>query len=86
MEALAAHISETGKAGFNSGKSEWKDDIFAFLACRAAVKANRVLADPEIIALCRDLDAIPFASNCPHGRPVFIRFSHKEIEKMFRRS
>jgi len=87
MENLAAHIAETGRTtGIESGTSEWKDNIFAFLACRAAVKANHELEDREISALCRDLDSTPFASNCPHGRPVFIHFSHKEIERMFRRA
>lgn len=87
MENLAAHIAETGRAaGPETGTSEWKDNIFAFLACRAAVKANHELDDREISALCRDLDSIPFASNCPHGRPVFIHFSHREIERMFRRA
>lgn len=85
MENLAARISETGRAS-GSGTSEWQDDIFAFLACRAAVKANHELGDPEINALCRELDSIPFATNCPHGRPVFIHFSHREIERMFRRA
>jgi DNA mismatch repair protein MutL len=87
MESLAAGISERGRAvGPDTGTSEWKDNIFVFLACRAAVKANHELDDREISALCRDLDSIPFASNCPHGRPVFIHFSHREIERMFRRA
>lgn len=85
MEGLAVHISETGRAGCETGTGEWRDNIFTFLACRAAVKANHELDDREISALCRDLDSIPFASNCPHGRPVFIHFSHREIERMFRR-
>ena len=80
---LAAHISETGKP---AETEEWRDNIFAFLACRAAIKANREMSEQEIDALCRDLDSIPFASNCPHGRPVFVCFSRREIEKMFRRA
>jgi DNA mismatch repair protein MutL len=44
------------------------------------------MSEQEIDALCRDLDSIPFASNCPHGRPVFVCFSRREIEKMFRRA
>ncbi|MEN6463769.1 MAG: DNA mismatch repair endonuclease MutL [Syntrophaceae bacterium] len=87
MESLAARIAETGRAkGPGAGTEDWREDIFAFLACRAAIKANRELDDREISALCRDLDSIPFASNCPHGRPVFIHFSHREIERMFRRA
>jgi DNA mismatch repair protein MutL len=91
MESMAAQILETGApAGRDKdmmpGTDGWKDKIFAFLACRAAVKANREMDGREIAALCRDLDSIPFASNCPHGRPVLIHFSHREIERMFRRA
>jgi DNA mismatch repair protein MutL len=64
---------------------ERKDKILASLACRAAIKANRVLSGEEVDALCRDLEATPFNLTCPHGRPISINFSLSEIERMFKR-
>ena len=64
---------------------ERKDKILASLACRAAIKANRILSTEEVAALCRDLEETPFNLTCPHGRPISINFSLSEIERMFKR-
>ncbi|HNY50019.1 MAG TPA: DNA mismatch repair endonuclease MutL [Smithella sp.] len=64
---------------------ERREKILASLACRAAIKANRVLSREEVAALCRDLEATPFNLTCPHGRPITINFSLSEIERMFKR-
>ncbi|MFZ3055262.1 MAG: hypothetical protein WA098_00750, partial [Smithella sp.] len=64
---------------------EKREKILASLACRAAIKANRVLSNEEIAALCRELEATPFNLTCPHGRPITINFSLSEIERMFKR-
>jgi DNA mismatch repair protein MutL len=64
---------------------ERREKILASLACRAAIKANRVLSNEEINALCRELEATPFNLTCPHGRPIMINFSLSEIERMFKR-
>ena len=64
---------------------EKKEKILAALACRAAIKANRVLSGEEVAALCRDLEETPFNLTCPHGRPISISFGLGEIERMFKR-
>ncbi len=64
---------------------EKKEKILASLACRAAIKANRVLSSEEAAALCRDLEETPFNLTCPHGRPITINFPLSEIERMFKR-
>jgi DNA mismatch repair protein MutL len=65
--------------------AERREKIFTALACRAAVKANRRLSDPEVGSLCRDLDALPRAATCPHGRPLTVPISVIELEKLFKR-
>jgi DNA mismatch repair protein MutL len=64
---------------------ERKEKILAALACRAAIKANSVLTPEEVASLCRDLEETPNNLTCPHGRPINIRFSLGEIERMFKR-
>ncbi|SEM56113.1 DNA mismatch repair protein MutL [Syntrophus gentianae] len=64
---------------------EKRDKIYAFLACRGAVKAGKQLTREEVVQLCRDLDATPFAATCPHGRPVYVLYPQREIERMFKR-
>jgi len=62
-----------------------KEKIYAFLACRGAVKAHRKLTPQEVAALCKDLDAIPNAASCPHGRPVYLIYTTGDLERMFKR-
>jgi DNA mismatch repair protein MutL len=64
---------------------ERKEKILASLACRAAIKANTMLSPEEVTALARDLEVTPFNSTCPHGRPIIVKFSLGEIERMFKR-
>jgi DNA mismatch repair protein MutL len=62
-----------------------KDKIYAFLACKGAIKANHKLSPLEVAALVKDLDAIPHIASCPHGRPVFLSYTLWDIEKIFKR-
>ena len=64
---------------------EKREKILASLACKAAIKANRLLSHEEVSALCRELEVTPFNLTCPHGRPITISFSLSEIERMFKR-
>ncbi len=65
--------------------NERKEKVFAFLACKGAVKAGQSLSPVEVMALCRDLDLTPNISTCPHGRPVWVSFSLHDLERMFKR-
>lgn len=61
------------------------DELFHSIACRAAIKANdRSTIDElqQIAELVINNDEIRY---CPHGRPVMITLSKKDIEKQFRR-
>jgi len=64
---------------------ERREKIFTALACRGAVKANRTMTGQEVAGLCRELDALPHASSCPHGRPLAVSIPVAELEKMFKR-
>jgi DNA mismatch repair protein MutL len=62
-----------------------RDKVYAFLACKGAVKANHKLSPLEVAALVKDLDSIPNIASCPHGRPVFLAHTLKDLEIMFKR-
>ncbi len=61
------------------------EEILARIACHSVVRGAHPLNTVEIRALFASMDAVDFASNCPHGRPVLQRITLGEIEKMFRR-
>ena len=60
-------------------------DKIATRACKSAVKGHDVLSDEEIRALLVDLSNCKNPFSCPHGRPVFIQITEKELEKRFKR-
>ena len=82
IKDILAELADLGKA---HSLEQVRDKIFASMACKGAIKANDGITEPEVAQLCRDLDRIPHASTCPHGRPVYIRFSYADLEKMFKR-
>jgi DNA mismatch repair protein MutL len=84
-ELLHELLEEFSKTEKLLGLEERKEKIWALLACKGAVKANQELSEAEVEMLCRNLDATPFPSTCPHGRPVFISFKTGDLERMFKR-
>lgn len=55
------------------------------LACKASLKANKVLSEGEMQTLLDNLFTCNNPFTCPHGRPVIIVYSDTELDKMFRR-
>lgn len=71
---------------FGSGTlNEVKYNLIATKACKSAVKANCQLNTDEIKILLSKLMELENPFTCPHGRPIIIKFSLVEIEKMFKR-
>jgi DNA mismatch repair protein MutL len=64
---------------------EIKYNKIASLACKAAVKANNQLSEPEMNKLISDLRYIEEPFTCPHGRPTIIKMTLNELEKRFKR-
>jgi DNA mismatch repair protein MutL len=59
--------------------------IAATTACHAAVKANYPLTYEKMMHILDELRATAYSSVCPHGRPVMLRLTRREIEKNFDR-
>jgi len=60
-------------------------DVLATMACHSAVRAHDVLADSEVQELFRQFDSQDALGHCPHGRPTFVRWSGRDLEKLFHR-
>jgi len=59
--------------------------IAATTACHAAVKANYPLTYEKMTHILDELRATAYSTVCPHGRPVMLRLTRREIEKNFER-
>lgn len=68
-----------------SNNYDLKDDRFAIMACKSAIKANDRIQNIEIESLFKQLEKCENPYTCPHGRPIMVEISKVEIEKMFKR-
>lgn len=65
--------------------TEKEDRAMYTVACKAAVKANHRLHHGEMAVLLRDIFALDNINTCPHGRPIIVSMTKKELEKEFKR-
>jgi len=59
--------------------------IAASTACQAAIKVNMPLDQTKMEWLLAELAKADYPMSCPHGRPVVLRYSVREIERAFKR-
>jgi DNA mismatch repair protein MutL len=68
-----------------AGVTEALRRLAATMACHAAVKANDPLTREKMQYLLDELRRTAHSSVCPHGRPVVLRLTRREIERNFDR-
>ena len=61
------------------------DELYHSISCKAAIKANDESSMVELQALVNSIYGRDDIKYCPHGRPVMIKLSKKDIEKQFKR-
>ncbi len=78
-------VEKTAETGSGPGLEKAIDKCLILMACHGAIRANQALTDREIKTLLDQLDKCENPSNCPHGRPTWIRLTKGYIEKSFGR-
>lgn len=81
VEKLAAKFAENN---VNAG-GELFDDILHSIACKGAIKAHDITDITELEQLAREVFDDKTIRFCPHGRPVMVTLTKREIEKYFNR-
>ena len=82
VESLAADLL----AGRREHKDTVRDELLHTVACKAAIKAGWVSDEQELLAIAREVMAREDLKYCPHGRPICVSLSKKQIEKQFKRT
>ena len=82
VRALAQDLDGLDKG---SAIEETLRQLAATVACHAAVKANDRLTPDKMVYILDELRRTAHSSVCPHGRPVVLRLTRREIEKRFGR-
>ena len=85
----AAQTLETMSADLMAGRRESRqtvrDELLHTVACKAAIKAGWKNDRQELEALVKTVMANEDLKYCPHGRPICIRLTKKQLEKQFKR-
>ncbi|HEY3862251.1 MAG TPA: DNA mismatch repair endonuclease MutL [Verrucomicrobiae bacterium] len=79
-------VDEMKAAGQGVNALRLGENVIAKTVCRHAVKANDLLAGPELENLIEDLRHCAMPYTCPHGRPTLIEMNFNELEKKFGRT
>ena len=86
----AAETVETIAADLLSGRrterDTVRDEVLHTVACKAAIKAGWKNDERELYDLAKKVMADDELKYCPHGRPICISLSKKQLEKQFKRS
>jgi DNA mismatch repair protein MutL len=62
-----------------------RTQIAASIACHAAIKVNTPLEQNKMEWLLEELAKTDCPMSCPHGRPVVLRYSVRDIQRAFKR-
>ena len=82
VESLASDLL----AGRQEDIGSLRDELLHTVACKAAIKAGWHTDSREMQALVEQVMAREDLKYCPHGRPICITLSKKQLEKQFKRS
>ena len=81
IESVIDFISNTDEFSVN----KYREEMSIMMSCKQSIKANHYLDLTQMRALLKDLSQCKSPYTCPHGRPVIIKWTTYEIEKMFNR-
>jgi len=85
VKSLLGAAADDESRGHFTEVLDAQERVLADMACRAAVRAGRVLTVPEMDALLRDMERTELAGQCNHGRPTWVQFTHGELDRLFLR-
>jgi DNA mismatch repair protein MutL len=86
IERVLFEILEVAETELRSASlEEIRRHVCATIACRAAIKINTRLEPQKIEWLLQTLARCEYPMTCPHGRPIALRYSTRDILKSFHR-
>ena len=62
-----------------------RESVAIMMSCKGSIKANQYINEYEIKELLQSLCYCEQPYTCPHGRPIIVKMTKYEIEKLFKR-
>jgi DNA mismatch repair protein MutL len=84
-EVIDQSTGDSGETSHNEELTRLRSRIAASIACHSAIKVNTALDTKRIEWLLLELGKTSHPTSCPHGRPIALLYSWKEILRAFHR-
>ncbi|MGD8701346.1 MAG: DNA mismatch repair endonuclease MutL [Desulfosarcina sp.] len=86
IPAMVRQLAEkTAELGLAADMASIVDECLMVMACHHAIRARQQLSDIQIQAMLEQLDTCDNPSHCPHGRPIWVQWHLRDLEKLFQR-
>ena len=82
LESLASDLAN----GNREQQDTLRDELLHTVACKAAIKAGWQTSEQELRVLAEKVMSNEELKHCPHGRPICITLTKKQLEKQFKRT
>ncbi len=87
IKALALEVISALSDNRPMGLLSFEERLLDMISCKYAIKANKKLSILEMEGILKDVAELEERgiTTCPHGRPIKIEYTKREIEKIFKR-
>lgn len=73
-------------SGRNISIAKLRESVSIMMSCKQSIKANQYINEAEVQGLLSDLCKCEQPYTCPHGRPIIVKMTKYEIERLFKRA
>jgi len=84
-EVIEQSLADSDQPSQNHDLTALKTRIAASIACHSAIKVNTALDTMRMEWLLQELAKTEHPTSCPHGRPIALLYSWKDIQRAFHR-
>ena len=78
-------VEKLAEDGFGESLDRSLDACLKLMACHGAIRAGQALSVEQMKGLLEQMDNCENSAHCPHGRPTWIEWSGRDLEKLFNR-
>jgi DNA mismatch repair protein MutL len=85
-QAVVETILQVLISGRNVDIGKLREAVAIMMSCKKSIKANQYINEAEVKGLLADLCRCEQPYTCPHGRPIIVKMTKYEIERLFKRA
>lgn len=85
-KAIVETMIQTLLNGKEVSIAKLREAVSIMMSCKKSIKANQYINEAEVHGLLSDLCKCEQPYTCPHGRPIIVKITKYEIERLFKRA